>query len=221
MLRDHCAHQQPAVASTHDRQLFRTGIILFDQILRSRRKIVEHVLFLREVTPLVPFFAELASAADVRHDINAAAIEPESPYKIKVRRHTYSVAAIAVQQRRVLPVALRSFSEKDVERNFCAVFCGGELAANFDVREGDWGRAAQRRLHRLCFLVRTIEPCRRLGVTDVAEKKSAVLQREHLLHSRDLWKWDDRFAFAIQVEAPDWRGAAEQIAHEKHVAGGY
>src|SRR5437870_8099243 len=92
MLRNHRAHQKSAVASTLDRQLFRTRIILFDQILCSRRKIVEHVLLFCEVTCLVPFVAELAAAANIRHDINAAAIEPESPCKLKVRRHTYSVA---------------------------------------------------------------------------------------------------------------------------------
>src|SRR5215469_4811877 len=121
MLRDHCAHQQAAVASTLDRELSRTRVILLYQVLRSRREIIEYILLFSEIAGLVPFLAELATASNVCHHVHAATIEPKPPRKIKVRRHADSVAAVRVEQRRVVSVALHSFSTKDVQWNFRAV----------------------------------------------------------------------------------------------------
>ena len=70
----------------------------------------------------MPLFAELATASNIRHHVDAAAIEPKPSRKIEIRRHTDSVTAIAVKQRRVASVAFHPFSKKDVKRNFCAVF---------------------------------------------------------------------------------------------------
>src|SRR6476660_6947023 len=122
MLRDHRAHQEATVASTLNRQLSRARVILFDQVLRGRRKIVEYILFFREITSLVPFFAELATASNICYYVHAATVEPKSPRKIKVGRHADSVAAVGVEQRRVVSVTLHSFSRKDVQWNFRAVF---------------------------------------------------------------------------------------------------
>ena len=133
MLRDHRAHQKAAIAPTLDRELFRARLILFDQVFGGSRKIIEHVLLFREVAGLVPFFAELAAASNIRHDVDAAAIEPKPPRKIKIGRHADAVAAVAVEQRRILSVALRSFSGNDVERNFGAILRRRELAPHFDV----------------------------------------------------------------------------------------
>ena len=69
----------------------------------------------------MPGFAELAATADICHHMDAAAIEPKPTREIEIRRDADSVAAIAVKQRRVLPVAFHSFTKNDVERNFCAV----------------------------------------------------------------------------------------------------
>src|SRR5213593_2517248 len=62
-----------------------------------------------------------------------------------------------------------------------------------------------------------MKPRLRLGVTYIAEEERTVFESEHLLHCRDFWNWDDRFVFAIQIKAPDLRGAAEQIAYIKRV----
>src|SRR5882762_8242480 len=122
MLRNHRAHQKAAIASTLDRKFFGARIVLFDQVFGGGRKIVEHVLLVGEIAGLMPVFPELATASNIRHDINAAAIEPKPSRKIKIWRHTDSVAAVAVKQRRVLSVTLHSFSKNDIERNFCTVF---------------------------------------------------------------------------------------------------
>src|SRR5207247_7310525 len=100
----------------------RSSVIIVYQVLRGRRKIVEYILFFRETAILVPFFAELATASNVCHHVHAATVEPKPPRKIKVGRHAYSVAAVRVEQRRVVTVALHSFSSKDVQWNFRAVF---------------------------------------------------------------------------------------------------
>src|SRR6266536_6114514 len=121
MLRNHRAHQKSAVASTLDRQLFRARIIFFDQVVGGGRKIIEHVLLFREVAGLVPVFAELATTSNIRHDIDAAAIEPKSPRKLKIWRHANPVAAVSVKQRGVVSVPLHSLSQNDVEGNFCSV----------------------------------------------------------------------------------------------------
>ena len=112
MLGDHCAHQEAAIASSLDRELFRPRVFFFNQVFRRSREIIEHVLFFREIAGLVPVFAELAAASNIRHHIDAAAIEPESAREIKIRRHADSVAAVAVKQCRVLPVPFHSFCGK-------------------------------------------------------------------------------------------------------------
>src|SRR5438874_12268497 len=122
MLRNHGAHQKSAVAPTLHRQLFRTRIVLFDEVFGGGRKTIETVLLFREVAGLVPLFAELVAATNIGHHIDAAAIEPKASRKIKTRRHADPVAAVSVKQRRIMSVTLHSFLENDVERNFCAVF---------------------------------------------------------------------------------------------------
>src|SRR5262245_54051512 len=122
MLGNHCAHQQATVASTLNSKFSRTRVILVDQVVRGRRKIVEYILFFREIASLMPIFSELATATHVSHYIHTTAIEPKPPRKIKTWRHADSVAAVRVEQRRVVSVALHSFSRKDVQWNFRAVF---------------------------------------------------------------------------------------------------
>ena len=57
---------------------------LLDQIFGGGREIIEDVLLLRQVAGLVPFLAELAPAADVGHDVDAAAIEPKPAGEIEI-----------------------------------------------------------------------------------------------------------------------------------------
>ena len=118
MLRNHGAHQKSAVAPTLHCQLFRTRIVLFDQVFGGGRKIIEHVLLFREVAGLMPVFAELAAAPNIRHHIDAAAIEPKPPREFKIWRQADPVAAISIKHGRILSVTLHSFAKKNVERNF-------------------------------------------------------------------------------------------------------
>ena len=124
MLRKQCSHQQAAVASAEESQLFRARVFLLDQILSRRRKIIENVLFLREVPGLVPFLAELAAAANIGHDIDAATVEPKPPGKIKGGRHADAITAIAIEQRRIVPIELRSLA--------CMMF-SGTFVPSFEV----------------------------------------------------------------------------------------
>ena len=135
MLRNHRAHQEAAIASSLDREFFRARVFFFDQIFRGSREIIEHVLLFREIAGLVPVFAELAAASNIRHHINAAAIEPEPARKIEIRRHADAVAAVAVKQRRVLPVPFHSFPENDVERNLRAVLSRLRTRASLRCRQ--------------------------------------------------------------------------------------
>ena len=110
MLRNHRPHEQAAVAPALDRQFFRTRPFFLDQILGCGSEIIEHILLFGEISRFVPFFAELASAANVGHHINAAAIEPEAPREIEIWLHANAVAAVTVKQRRIIAVLLGSLS---------------------------------------------------------------------------------------------------------------
>src|SRR5216117_2939013 len=97
MLGEERTHEQAAVAAALDCELLRVRPFLLDQICRGRREIIEHILLLRQVSGLVPFFAKLTAAPDVRHNINAAAIEPETSRKTKRWRLARAVAAVAIE----------------------------------------------------------------------------------------------------------------------------
>src|SRR6266571_4872552 len=109
MLRNHRAHQKTAVASTLEGQFFRARVIFFDQIFGGGRKIIEYILLLREVAGLVPVFTELAAATNIRHYIDAAAVDPKPPREFKIWRQADPVAAVSVKQRWILSVTLNSF----------------------------------------------------------------------------------------------------------------
>ena len=121
MLGNHGTHQEPAIASSLNRKSFGARVLFFNQIFRRSSEVVEHGLLFREIAGLVPVFAELAAAANIRHHIHAAVIKPKPARKFKIRGHADSVAAISIKQRRVLSVPFHSFAENDVERNFRAV----------------------------------------------------------------------------------------------------
>ena len=114
MLRNHRAHQKAAIASTQDRKFFRARVLFCDQVFGSGREIIEHVLFFGKIAGLVPLLTELSAASNVRHHIDAAVIEPQPPRKVEIRRHTDAVTAVAIKQRRVLPIPFHSFPENDV-----------------------------------------------------------------------------------------------------------
>ena len=69
------------------------------------------------------------------------------------------------------------------------------------------------------FPLTSMEPRRRLGVAHVAEKQRPIFECEHFLHSGDFWGRDGGFILAVQIEAPDLRWAAEQIADIERICG--
>src|SRR5207237_9545589 len=60
-----------------------------------------------------------------------------------------------------------------------------------------------------------MEPGCRFSITLVAKQKRAVLESDHFLHSRYFWNRDDRYAFAVQIEAANLRWTTKQIAYEQ------
>src|SRR5207247_9854667 len=102
-------------------QLFVARVLFFNQLFCRSSEIVEHVLLFCQVACLVPVFAELAAASNIRHHIDTAVVEPKPARKFEIRGHADSVATVAIKQCRVLPISFHSFSENDVERNSRAV----------------------------------------------------------------------------------------------------
>ena len=107
MLIEHYAHQQAAVRAAHHAHAARAGDAPLHEIAFDRVEIVIDHLPIGAQAGLVPSRAELAAAANVRHHINAAALEPEfADVWAVARRVRHLEAAIAVEQRRVLAVEL-------------------------------------------------------------------------------------------------------------------
>src|SRR5712671_6723079 len=73
-----------------------------------------------------------AASANVRHNKNAAAVEPKPAREVEIRLHADAVAAIAIKQRRIVTVELCAFSANDVQRDFRAVLRRRELPRHFD-----------------------------------------------------------------------------------------
>src|ERR1700736_1245930 len=113
MLCQHCAHEQSAIAATENRELLRARPFLFDQIVGRGRKIIEHILLLRQVTGFMPFLAELTATANICHDKHAATIEPGASRKIEIGLHADAITAVAIKQGSITAIELCSFATKD------------------------------------------------------------------------------------------------------------
>ena len=104
-LGQHRAHQQPAVRPAHDAEPARRGDLAPDQILGDGDEIVEGALAVLLQRGLVPFRAELAAAADIGDDIDAARLEPRLAERAGIGRgHRHLEPAIAVEQGRRVAV---------------------------------------------------------------------------------------------------------------------
>ena len=100
-LRQHRAHQQPAIRAAHDAEPARAGDAAADQVLGDRDEIVEGALAVALQRGLVPVRAELAAAADIGDDIDAALFQPQLAERAGIGRgHRHLEPAIAVEQRR-------------------------------------------------------------------------------------------------------------------------
>ena len=78
----------------------------------------------------MPRLAELAAAAHIGDGIDAAVIEPQPQHRRKVGRHAETVAAVAVEQRRVAAVARRILARNDGHRHPGAVLRHRVFAAD-------------------------------------------------------------------------------------------
>src|SRR3982074_3433771 len=104
MLSQHRAHQQSAVASPQNRELLRTRPFLLGQIFGRRRKIVEAVLLLRQVTALMPILAKPPPATNIRDHINPPVIKPNFSGEIEIGLHAEAVTAVAIKQGWIITV---------------------------------------------------------------------------------------------------------------------
>ena len=119
----------------------------------------------------MPFFAVLTAAAEICYDINAAAIEPESPSKIERGREADAVATVGVEQRWISAIEFCAFATHDIEGNFCAVFREGEFPNDFNVVERDGRSAAQRGRDGLLVSFAETIPDERRDIAHVSEKE--------------------------------------------------
>ena len=77
VLREHRAHEEPAVAAALDGEPPGARVPGRHQVLGAGDEVVEHVLLLRRLPGVVPGLAELAAAAQVGVGEDAAVVEPE------------------------------------------------------------------------------------------------------------------------------------------------
>src|SRR5262249_44280850 len=89
-----------------DRELVLRRVLLIDEPLHGGEEVVEDVLLLGEHAGLVPALAVLAAAAQVGDGEHAAALQEQEAARVERWRQCDVEAAVAGQQRRVLPVLL-------------------------------------------------------------------------------------------------------------------
>ena len=77
MLNEFDAHQEAAVGTAFDAEAAGAGDLLRDDVPCNGGEVIEDVLPVRLETGLMPGRPELAAAANVREDEDAAACEPE------------------------------------------------------------------------------------------------------------------------------------------------
>ncbi len=146
---EHVPHQQPAVASTLCAEVRRRGHASLDEVPGHGRKILVCARPVRLERRLVPARTVLATAADVRDHVHAAAREPRSPHGAAVAGEKRDLeAAVTVEEGGVVPVGghpLRRYLEV---RHARSVVRRGEVLAHLEVRRIEERR---RLLHRFRF----------------------------------------------------------------------
>ena len=121
---DYCAHKKSAVRAAVDSNEFRRCISLLDQVLCCCYEVVEHILLLHLCSGLVPFLAELAASSQVGNHIDTSALYERNPHCAESRCQAYVESAVSVQEYRVLPVLLYSFTVSHEHVYHCAVLAG-------------------------------------------------------------------------------------------------
>ncbi|MNS39454.1 hypothetical protein D3C72_717360 [compost metagenome] len=104
-LRQHGAHEETALRAAHDPEVRLRGDVARDQVQGHRLEILMGALAVFLLGRLVPFRTELAAAARVGDDIDAAALQPQLADRRRIAGQQRRLeAAVAVEQRRVRPV---------------------------------------------------------------------------------------------------------------------
>ena len=119
-------HQQTAVAATHDGQFVAVGVFLLDQVFGRGNEVVEHVLFVHLGAGDVPLLAIFVAATQTGHHIDAALLQERYAHGGETRVHADVEATVAVEQQRVLAIALHAFFICNEQRDACAVLAGAE-----------------------------------------------------------------------------------------------
>jgi hypothetical protein len=120
------ADEQAAVAAPHNRELRCRRVLLGDQILRRGDEVVEHVLLVRQPARVIPRPPVLATAAQIRHGIDAAPLQPgNGPWRER-RRQRDLEPAVAGEQRGVAAVLRESLLERQAHRDTRTVLRGVE-----------------------------------------------------------------------------------------------
>ena len=118
--------KQAAVGAALHRQLGRLGVAFLAQPLGDGDAIVEDVLLFELGAGPVPFLAVLAAAAEAGLHIHAAHLEPQQPADRERRRQRDVEPAVAVEQRRVVAVALQALLGRDEHRHLGPVLARDE-----------------------------------------------------------------------------------------------
>src|SRR5689334_18904866 len=112
----------------------RRSVLLLDEMLCRRDEIVEHILFVRQISCLVPLLPVFSAAAQVRDGVNSALIEPKPGHgSRKTRSQVHAVATISIKDGRIRPVELRSLAADDVYGNLCTVFRSRKFAHHLGI----------------------------------------------------------------------------------------
>ena len=214
-LRQHGAHEQSAIAPALDGQLLRVRVIGLDEILRARDEVIEDILLLRQVAHLVPLLAELPAPAQVRDRIHAARVEPHAATQREGRRKADAVAAVAVENRRIVSVELRVLALDDVDGNLRPVLAHREFPHRLHVVEFHRRRARQRRaIDAIPAAVRVVSvPRPRRRVAHRAEGQFIAASHEHLLHCDQPAQRHLAHKLPLAVEVTNLRRTARQVLH--------
>ena len=216
MLRERGAHQQAAVRLAEDRQFLRRGVFALDQVPRRRGKIVEHVLLFCEIAGKMPGLAELAAAADDRDRINPAAVEPSPRARAqKAWPHADAVAAIAVEDGRVVAVEHGALLADDIDRHLGAVLRRRRLDRHLHVIEAVGSGISEfgffRRLGRVI-------PARHIARPQIAAHRVDQAAVRHCRHLADRGRRRQRkeaLRLAVVIEDAHPVGAADRVAHHQ------
>src|SRR3712207_3615500 len=125
-LRHAGSYQQSAVRTAYNGYSLFVRIFIVDQVFGGGDEVVEYILLLHLRAGDVPFFAILASAAQVYLYIDAAVLEEWDARGGEIRVEADAESAVSVQEYGVLSVLLQVFLVGKEHRYLRSVFAGEE-----------------------------------------------------------------------------------------------